>query len=276
MELRCLVISISLLFALVLARESHAQSSLPDEDYWQAVWPNTPIPTALQELVKPSPSDAEIHDHPTEIDGTQYPKTFFYEEDLYPGKIMKVQFSKGLFKQPATLIAWLKKVKDIDKEGYTFDELCIKREPVEGEHKFCAKSLRTLIGFAISKMGKNIQVMSSSFVKKQEQYTVEGVQNLGDKAVMCHGLNFQIAVFYCHQVHEIRAFKVQLVAGDGTKTQALVVCHSDTSGMNHQMLHQIMGVDPGTNPVCHFLGTKEILWVPNLAVDTAYQTNIVL
>jgi len=189
---------------------------------------------------------------------------------------MNIQFNKGLFKQPVTLLSWLKKVKDIDKEGYTFDELCIKREPIEGEHKFCAKSLGTLIGFAISKLGKNIQVLSSSFVSKQEQYTVEGVQSLGDKAVMCHGLNFKRVVFYCHQVCGTTAFKVQLVAADGTKTQALAICHSDSSGMNHEMLHQIMGVDPGTNPVCHFLGTKEILWVPNLAVYTANQTKVVL
>ncbi|WVZ07254.1 hypothetical protein V8G54_020600 [Vigna mungo] len=153
---------------------------------------------------------------------------------------------------------------------------CINRESIEGEHKFCAKSLGTLIGFAISKLGKNIQVLSSSFVNKQEQYSVEGVQNLGDKAVMCHGLNFQTVVFYCHEVCGTSAFMVSLVAADGTQTQALAICHSDTSGMNHQMLHQIMGVDPGTNPVCHFLGTKEILWVPNLAVDTAYQTEVVL
>lgn len=63
--------------------------------------------------------------------------------------------------------------------------LCIKREPIEGEPKVCSKSLGILISFAISKLGKNIQVLSSSFVSKQEQYTVEGLQNLGDKAIMC-------------------------------------------------------------------------------------------
>ncbi|KAK7401877.1 hypothetical protein VNO78_13711 [Psophocarpus tetragonolobus] len=186
---------------------------------------------------------------------------------------MNVKFIRSPFTQPLTLLAWFKKeVKDVNKEGYTFDELCIKKEPIEGEDKFCAKSLRTLIGFAISKLGKNIQVLSSSFVNKQEQYTVEGVQNLGDKAVMCHRLNFQTTVFYCHEVRETTVFMVPLVAGDGTKTQALAACHKDTAGMNHHMLHKFMGVDPGTNPVCHFLGSKALMWVPNLAVDTAYQT----
>lgn len=42
-----------MLWQLALGGESHAQSRVSEEDYWQAVWPNTPIPTALQELLKP-------------------------------------------------------------------------------------------------------------------------------------------------------------------------------------------------------------------------------
>jgi len=38
---------------LALAGESHA--SLPEEEYWEAVWPNTPIPSSLRELLKPGP-----------------------------------------------------------------------------------------------------------------------------------------------------------------------------------------------------------------------------
>lgn len=218
----------------------------------------------------------DIDNLPMEIDDTQYPKTFFYEHDLYPGKRMNVQFSKRPFAQPYGVYTWMREIKDIDKEGYTFDEVCVKKGAAKGEHKYCAKSLGTLIGFAISKLGKNIQALSSSFPDAQEQYTVESVQNLGDKAVMCHRLNFQKVVFYCHEINATTAFMVPLVASDGTKTQALAVCHKDTSGMNHDMLHQILKADPGTNPVCHFLGNKAILWVPNLALDSGYQTNVVV
>ena len=37
----------------------------------------------------------EIDELPKQIDDTQYPKTFFYKEDLHPGKTMKVQFHKS-------------------------------------------------------------------------------------------------------------------------------------------------------------------------------------
>lgn len=44
------------MWQLALAGESHVHASLPEEDYWEAVWPNTPIPTALRELLKPLPA----------------------------------------------------------------------------------------------------------------------------------------------------------------------------------------------------------------------------
>lgn len=155
-------------------------------------------------------------------------------------------------------------LKDIVKDGgYTREELCLNKGP-NIEDKYCAQSLKTLMDYVISKLGKNVQPLSSSFVSKQNQYRVEGVTNIGDKAVMCHRLNFQKATFYCHEIHATTAYMVPLVAGDGTKTQALAVCHFDTTGFNKQLFRKIMKVDPGTSPVCHFLGNKSILWVPNL------------
>ncbi|CAL0314604.1 unnamed protein product [Lupinus luteus] len=254
MEFSHLSISIFVLFSVAV---------VGDEDLWQTLWPNTPIPNTLTELLNPNIADTEVNELPMKISNTQYSKTFFFKHDLYPGKTINMQFSKSPFQQPFGVHAWLKQVKNVDKEGYTFEELCIKKDAIKGEDKYCAKSLKTLVGFAISKLGKNIEVFSSSFVDNQEQYTVQGMQNLGEKAVMCHRLNFQTVAFYCHEVHATTAFMVSLVADDGTKTKALAICHTDTSGMNHNMLSQILQVDPGTKPVCHFLGNKEVLWIPN-------------
>lgn len=97
---------------------------------------------------------------------------------------------------------------------------------------------------------------------------MEGVQHLGDKAVTCHRLNFQKATFSCHKIKATTTYMVSLKASDdGTKTQALVVCHADNLVKNHQLLRGIMKVDPGTNRICHFLGNKAILWVPNQVMD---------
>ncbi|CAK8535202.1 unnamed protein product [Lathyrus sativus] len=271
MELQHLVIFISVL-SLALGGESHA-SVVPEEEYWEAVWPNTPIPNSLRDFVKHVPQGNEIDDLPMEIDDTQYPMTFFYEHELYPGNTMNVQFRKNPFAQPYGFLFYM---GDNKKERYTFNDVCVKSEPIKGEQKFCAKSLKSLIGFTISKLGNNIQPLSSSFISKHQQYKIESMINLGEKAVMCHRLNFQKVVFYCHEVHGTTTFMVPLVANDGTKTQALVVCHTNTSGMDHEMLLQVMRGDPGNKPVCHFLGNKAIMWVPNLVVDSDYSANHVV
>ncbi|CAL0322694.1 unnamed protein product [Lupinus luteus] len=271
MELHHLPIFIYVVFSLALAGKGHNNALLSDEDYWKAVWPNTPIPSGLRDLMKHDPTDTEITDLPMKIEDTQYPKTLFFKHDLYPGKTMNFQFSKDPFQQPYGV--WLTS-DNVERERYTFKEICIQKGAPKAKQMYCAISLGTLMGFAISKLGKNIQVLSSAFVSKQEQYTLEGMQNLGDKTVICHRLNFENVAFYCHKSHASTAFVVSLVAGDGTKTQALAICHDDTSDMNHDMLYRMLKVDPGTNSVCHFLGNKSVLWVPNLVVDNAYSSNI--
>ena len=132
-----------------------------------------------------------------------------------------------------------------------------------GEEKHCAQSLQSMMDFAISKLGKNIKVMSSSFSQNQDQYVVEEVKKIGDNAVMCHRLNFKNVAFYCHQVNATTIYMVPLVASDGTKSKALTICHHDTRGMNPNMLYKVLKVKPGTVPVCHFIGNKAVAWVPD-------------
>ncbi|XP_015943734.1 unknown seed protein USP [Arachis duranensis] len=266
MEFRC---AVAMLFCLAFAIGSRGRELIPDEDYWQAVWPNTPIPNTLKELLKPGAQDSEINDVPMKVDDTQYPKTFFFEHELFPGKKMNMKFSKIPFAQPYGVYTWGKVIKDLEKESFTFEDACV-REAGKNEDKYCAKSLSTLIGFAVSKLGKNIQPFSSSFLDKQTDYTIEGVHNLGDKAVMCHRLNFQSTVFYCHEIHGTTAYMVPMVAADGRRTQALAVCHHDTSGMNAEVLYEMLKIKPGTETACHFLGNKAVMWVPNMAVNSVY------
>ncbi|MED6159920.1 hypothetical protein PIB30_046751 [Stylosanthes scabra] len=269
MEFRC---AVAMLFTLALVGGScHGRELIPDEDYWQAVWPNTPIPNTLKDLLKPGAEDSEINNVPMKVEDTpQYPNIFFFENELFPGKKMNMKFIKHLSAQPIGERAWVKQVKSLGTPSFTFEDLCLSGA-AKGEDKFCAKSLATLIGFAVSKLGKNIQPLSSSFlINQSDEYTIEGAQNLGDKAVMCHRLNFQSTVFYCHEIHATTAYLVPLVAADGTRTQALAVCHHDTTGMNAEGLYELIKSKPGTDTVCHFLGNKSVMWVPNLAVNNVY------
>ncbi|KAL6344715.1 hypothetical protein AAG906_002621 [Vitis piasezkii] len=92
----------------------------------------------------------------------------------------------------------------------------------------------------------------------------EGAKMLGEKSVVCHQLNYPYAVALCHAFHMTKIYKVPLVGADGTRVQALAVCHEDTSIWDPNALaFQVLKVKPGTWPICHFLPNGHFVWVPN-------------
>ncbi|CAK8561220.1 unnamed protein product [Lathyrus sativus] len=314
-------------------------ASKSDEEYWKSIWPNTPIPRPLLDLLLPdSKTSVPIRDY----EENQY-WTVFFEHDLHPGKKIslgihkhsKTHVSVETTNQPFGINSWwdrkssekasqgfethrptnkaikeeIKKpietfgilvwtgkpnkdsgsrteidrvtVKKTERLGQTstvaswteeemgiFRDYCGKPSPI-GEDKYCAPSLKSMMNFVISKLGKNIKAMSSSFSQIQDEYVVEEVKKLGEKTVMCHRMNFKKVAFYCHQVNATSTYMVPLVASDGTKSNALTICHHDTRGMDPSIVYEILKVKPGTVPVCHFIGNKAIAWIPNEVVTTS-------
>ncbi|KAG2396857.1 Embryonic abundant protein [Vigna angularis] len=251
---------IFLAFLCLTLRKIDASQSA--KDYWDSVFPNTSVPEPLQDLVFP-PKKTNL---PIKVNEEKQYWTLFFEHDLHPRKMMRLGLHNYSDTKPSTRTtsqpfgAWLQaKIS----EKYSLDEVCGKAAG-KGEHKFCAASLESMMGFAISKLGKNIRVVSSSFDENHDRYSVEEVKKVGEKAVMCHRLNFEKVVFYCHQVNATTTYMVPLVASDGAKAKALTICHHDTRGMDPVVLYQVLRVKPGTVPVCHFVGNKTLAWVPNL------------
>ena len=78
------------------------------------------------------------------------------------------------------------------KDRQTFDSYC-GHPSAKGEDKYCALCLKSMIRFAISKLGTNIKVITSSFAQTQDQYRVDEVKKIGNNAVMCHRFNFKNA-----------------------------------------------------------------------------------
>ncbi|CAL5196473.1 unnamed protein product [Lathyrus oleraceus] len=306
--------NLSILLLLFCAHVGINESKL-EEDYWKSVWPNTPTPKELSNLLL---SDKETSTPIKSEEEKQY-WTIFFEHDLYPGKIMNLGIHKHLdtksskltthvthrtnlpfgvwiwFKeeidrtnqpcefsmcdkkesgkenQPFKFSVWDKKETRYfvahtsdEKEAHILNNYCGTPSAI-GEDKHCALSLESMMDFSISKLGKNIKMMSSSFAQNHDKYVVEEVKKVGDKAVMCHRLNIEKVVFYCHMVNATTTYMVPLVASDGTKSKALTICHHDTRGMNPIVLHEVLNVKPGTVPICHFIGNKAIAWVPDVS-----------
>ncbi|PNX77566.1 hypothetical protein L195_g033534 [Trifolium pratense] len=93
-----------------------------------------------------------------------------------------------------------------------------------------------MVDFAISKLGKNVEVVSTEMENE--------------------------SIFYCHKMHATNAYSVPLEGVDGSKVKAIAVCHTDTSEWNPKHISlQVLKVEPGTVPVCHFIPHGHVVWV---------------
>ncbi|PNT33511.1 hypothetical protein POPTR_006G243600v4 [Populus trichocarpa] len=224
-------------------------------------------------------TETQLHDDPNVA-------LFFLEKDMHPGKIMNLQFTENT--NTATFLP--RQVADSipfssDKLPEIYSEFSVKPGSMEaaementikecespgikGEEKYCATSLESMIDFSTSKLGKNVQAISTEVDNqtKMQKYTIKtGVKKVaGDKSVVCHKQNYAYSVFYCHATQTTRAYTVPLEGDDGTKAKAVAVCHTDTSAWNPKHLaFQVLNVKPGTVPVCHFLPQDHVVWFSN-------------
>ncbi|PIA65034.1 hypothetical protein AQUCO_00100486v1 [Aquilegia coerulea] len=212
---------------------------------------------------------------------------FFLEKDLLPGTKMNLHFTKTtkganfLPHQVAKAIPFSSEKLPEVMEQFSVNPQSIEAEAMkqtikeceehaqEGEEKSCATSLESMVDFTTSKLGKQVQPMSTEVDKddtpKQQYSIVKGVKKIGgENSVVCHSQTYAYAVFYCHETHSTKAYKVPLVGSDGTKVTAVAVCHTDTAKWNPKHLaFQVLKVKPGTVPVCHFLPEDHIVWISN-------------
>ncbi|XP_050386819.1 BURP domain protein RD22-like isoform X2 [Argentina anserina] len=202
---------------------------------------------------------------------SRFLKTTSNKAILLPRQLVKsIPFSSRKF--PEILTYYRVKPKSAIAETMKRTITVCEAPPVKGEEKYCATSLESLIDFTVSKIGKHVQVYATEAETENEskqEYTIEttGVKSIGDRSIVCHKQNYVYGVFYCHQFYATttKAYMVPLVGADGvTKAKAVAVCHTDTTGWNPKHLaFRVLKIKPGnTIPVCHFLATTSLLWVP--------------
>lgn len=212
---------------------------------------------------------------------------FFLQKDLHPGKKMKLHFPKttnrakflprkvsesipfSTAKLSEILNRFKLQPKSAEAEALreTIEEC--EQASIEGEDKYCATSLESMVEFSVSKLGKkDIDVVSTEVDeggKRVYKIVENGVKKIAERSVTCHKENYAYAVFYCHEIKATTAYTVSMVGiNDGTKAKAVAVCHTDTRTWNRNHLaFQLLKIKPGTDPVCHFLPSDSLVWVPN-------------
>ncbi|GAU21089.1 hypothetical protein TSUD_10060 [Trifolium subterraneum] len=213
---------------------------------------------------------------------------FFKEKDLHHGTKLNLQFTKTTSNNEAKFIpreyansipfssnklenilnkfSIKKGSKEAEIVKNTISEC--EEKGIKGEEKFCVTSLESMVDFTISKLGKNVEVVSTEVKNESselQQYVIEkGVNKLGDKnkTIVCHKENYPYAVFYCHKTNTTKVYSVPLEGVDGNKVKAIAVCHTDTSQWNPKHLaFQVLKVQPGSIPICHFVPQDHVVWV---------------
>jgi hypothetical protein len=66
----------------------------------------------------------------------------------------------------------------------------------------------------------------------------------------------------CHKADTIKTYSVPLEDIDGNRIKAIAVCHTDTSQWNPKhVAFQVLKVQPGTVPICHFVPQDHVVWI---------------
>jgi BURP domain len=139
---------------------------------------------------------------------------------------------------------------------------------LKGEKKFCSTSLESMVDNAISLLGTHdIQAISTAINGPQHEKNLYHITSpirefSKDKFIICHPLPTAQAMHYCHTNIAYKAYLVPLVGVNGSKVNAIAVCHHDLINFTPSILH-VLKVKPGLDLICHFLPEDHFLWVPN-------------
>ncbi|KAI8027156.1 BURP domain-containing protein BNM2A [Camellia lanceoleosa] len=138
-------------------------------------------------------------------------------------------------------------------------------KPIKGESKTCAISLESMLDFVGAMLALEGEFKVVSTIHFTESTTI--LQNYiilsGPKMVACHTMPYPYAIFYCHyQESESKVFKVFLGGENGDRLEAVAVCHKDTSQWSPgHVSFQVLGIEPGSSPVCHFFPSDNLVWI---------------
>ncbi|KAE8022011.1 hypothetical protein FH972_007852 [Carpinus fangiana] len=143
-------------------------------------------------------------------------------------------------------------------------------EQIQEVTKFCATSLESMVDSVRAIFGSQspFKALATTAFKKSntplQNYTFLQVkEEATSKTVVCHDLPYPYAVFYCHDLQGgTKVFEVSVGGEHGEKATAFFICHMDTSSFAPDHISfRVLGIKPGTSPVCHYIFPDGLLWV---------------
>ncbi|KAG5609045.1 hypothetical protein H5410_020326 [Solanum commersonii] len=226
---------------------------------------------------------------------------FFLMDDLKLGKTLTISFptterkAADDYSIPFSLKELPNLLRRFSNDAKSMEQtlrVC-KDSPAKGETKYCATSVEAMRDFVQHILGEKTQIEALTTMKSHsEEYSStplnhDHLQNytiLNDpedvgatKMVACHTMTSAYTVYYCHYaIGKSKLFKVSLRNDvNGDKVEAIAVCHLDTSewSPSHVSL-RVLGILPGTSPVCHFFPSYSLVWVPKTIVTIPSEASL--
>ncbi|CAO2831070.1 unnamed protein product [Amaranthus hypochondriacus] len=234
------------------------------------------------------------------IKDTNY--VFFRYDDLKPGLKLPIYFGgafpdeipRFLPKEKANSIPFSSKQFSLILKQFGFHpdspqakamdytlKMCEMKIP--GEHRRCVNSLESMIDYVretFDSLGHNdadeigFKVLSTSPLpngtKLLQNYTVLEARRVpSPKMNACHMMVYPYAVFHCHYPDpENRVFEIKVEGEDRALVDAIANCHMNTTTFDPNLTaFRMLGFTPGSAPLCHFLPSDDLIWVPATADD---------
>ncbi|GMH02749.1 hypothetical protein Nepgr_004588 [Nepenthes gracilis] len=145
--------------------------------------------------------------------------------------------------------------------------------PIQGETKFCATSLESMLDNLRAIFGSDVglKVLATTHPENTttpfQNYTVLSSRRAGIPRMFgCHPMPYPYGVFYCHgQEGDTELHLITLRSEEGNRiTEAVGVCHMNTSYWDpHHAAFKVLGIEPGSAPVCHVFPSDNLVWVPS-------------
>ncbi|KAM0060827.1 putative BURP domain-containing protein [Helianthus debilis subsp. tardiflorus] len=217
---------------------------------------------------------------------------FFHVNDLYLGKKMPIYFAVNdpsttprlLTREQSDSIPFSSKrlaylLEFISLAAGSPQALAMEQtlkqcelEATPGETRFCASSLESMLDLTRGIMGMdklkalttNIHNLSNTLLQEYTFLKEPMEINVSDM-VACHTMAYPYAVYYCHgQKGYNRVFEISLGGENRNIVDAIAVCHMDTTNWDSDhVAFRVLGGQPGSSPVCHFLPADNIVWIPS-------------
>ncbi|XP_076921533.1 BURP domain protein USPL1-like [Bidens hawaiensis] len=217
---------------------------------------------------------------------------FFHVHDLYSGKKMPIYFAVSdptttprlLTREQYNLIPFsssklpylleLISLTEGSPQALAMEQTLkqCELEATPGETRFCASSLESMLDSTRGILGMvNLKALTANLHNLSgtllQRYTFlkEPLEINVSNMVACHTMAYPYTVYYCHgQKGYNRVFEISLGGENGNIIDAVAVCHMDTSKWDSDhVAFRVLGGQPGSSPVCHFLPADNIVWIPS-------------